>query len=187
MSPGATHPEDKMPSAETEHRWVHWFVKFHFSDFWSANGKMTDIRVRSAVIRFRVPVSATEEQERDKAEEIATLQNGPSTEHKQCCKHCQTTDEDDNWQWYGVRKFLVVEKLPAALPVIDSEAQARKRIAKTDATCPEMVTMREESRTARVEAKRLARMEEIEEECKRVKEKKLEKLERELTWERERV
>lgn len=119
-------------------KWVYWFAKYTFSDFWGTKHDQDDKWVGTKVVRFWVPDSMSPEDEEIKAMQIVQELIGPSQKHLDSCGECQWEDYDDWKHYFGVTKFHFVEKLPDVLTTEDSEEEARRMQEKIVRQCPRM-------------------------------------------------
>lgn len=117
-------------------RWVHWFLKYTFSDFWDTEHDQDDKWIRTRVIRFWVLDNMSKEDEEIKAMDIVLNLVGPNRQHLKTCKDCCYEDHDDCKHYFGVYQFHCVEKLPDVLPTEDSEETVRRMQEKIERECP---------------------------------------------------
>jgi len=131
-------------AAPPDTKWVHWFLKVTFSDFWDTKHDQDDKRVATKVIRFQVPTDMSKEDEEIKAMEIGQDLFGPNQQHFKTCKDCCYEDYDDWKHYFGITKFHFVEKLPDVLTTENSEGKARRMQEKIERECPSVSRARAE-------------------------------------------
>jgi hypothetical protein len=119
-------------------RWVYWFLKFTYSDFWDTKHDQDKKWVSTKIIRFWVPDDMSEEDEEIRAMQIVQDIVGPSQKHLDGCDNCQWEDCDDYKHYFGVTKFHFVEKLPDTLPTVDAEQQAQEKQDEIERVCPQI-------------------------------------------------
>lgn len=136
MADAIETPAAAAAAAPPDTKWVHWFLKVTFSDFWDTKYGHDDKREATKVIRFRVPTDVSKKDEETKAMTIGRDLFGPSWQHLDDCDYCCYEDCDDWKHYFGVTKFHIVEKLPDVLPTEDSEEGARRVQEKIERECP---------------------------------------------------
>jgi hypothetical protein len=110
---------------------------------------------------------------------------GPSQAHRAKCKHCEYEDEDDHYQWFGLRKWLVLEKVNEDDLQTDAAAAAATAREQKEETCKRVSGERVEVRRQRLEAAKAASIAQMEAYMEEQRRRKLEAIEKTYRWKSE--
>ena len=124
-----------------------------------------------------MPEDETPKGEQRRAEAIMEALLGPSRAHRAKCKNCEYEDEDDHYQWFGVRKWLVLEKVNEDDLQTDAAAAAAAAQELEEETCKRVSGERVKVRRQRLEVAKAASIAKMEADMEAQRRRKLEAIE----------